>query len=264
MAAARKKVTTHKKTTHHTAKVVEKLEKKIEDDPQTETSIPMQQAPLSSPVPPSEAQQPQQQSSSPQPQTPPTHPVQQTPPAPAPSLSPSSDPLANFKEKLQEDSSTPIPLQKKNFLIPILFVVLLAFVMLGGAFLYKQSVDKKTENINVVSLSPSPTSVPTPTVEEVDLTAYEIKILNGSETAGEAGRQQENLEGEGFTVSEVGNAEESDYTETIIQAKEDVEKAFLDELKEVLEKSFKVAKDVEELPEDADSDAIVIIGSETN
>lgn len=250
MAAARKKVT-HKKTTHHT-------------DPQTETSVPMQQAPLSSPVPPSNTQQQPQQPSSPQPQAPLAPPVQQTPPAPAPSPTPSSDPLANFKEKLHEESASNPPPAKKNFFLPIIFVVLLAFAMLGGAFLYKQSVDKKTENINVVSLSPTPTSVPTPTVEEVDLTAYEIKILNGSETAGEAGKQQENLEEEGFTVNDIGNAEESDYTETIIQAKKEVEKVYLDKLKEVLEKSFKVAEEVEELPEDADSDVVVIIGSLTN
>lgn len=254
MGAARKKVTHKKRTTHHT-------------DSQTETSVPMQQTPLSSPAPTSDTpQQPQQQPSSPQPQTPLAPPVQQTPPVQAPSSpSPvSSDPLANFKEKMHEESVSNPPPAKKNFFLPIIFVVLLAFAMLGGAFLYKQSVDKKTENINVVSLSPTPTGVPTPTVEEVDLTAYEIKILNGSETAGEAGKQQENLESEGFTVSDIGNAEESDYTETIIQAKKEVEKVYLDKLKEVLEKSFKVAKDVEELPEDADSDVIVIIGSLTN
>lgn len=104
--------------------------------------------------------------------------------------------------------------------------------------------------------------MPEPT-KAVDLTKYEIEIQNGSGISGEASRQQENLESEGFTVSSIGNADNSDYTETIIQAKETVEAAFLDKLKSVLEESF-VVGETEELPQDADSDVIVILGSETN
>lgn len=175
----------------------------------------------------------------------------------------SPDPLTDFKEKMNEEeeqsvSSAP---PQKNFMWPILFVVSLALVSLIGVFLYKQGMNKGTQ-VNVVTLSPTPTVMPKPS-KAIDFSKYSIKILNGSEIDGEAGRQKTNLEGEGFTISSVGNAANSDYTKTIIQAKEAVESAYLNKLKSVLEESF-VVGEMEELPRDADSDIIVIIGSKTN
>lgn len=178
--------------------------------------------------------------------------------APVVSAPASSDPLAGFKEKLQQDSSSSIP-AKKNFMWPILFIFVIALAILGGVFIYKQGIIK-TEKVNEVVLTPAPIRTVSPTIAKVDLSKYEVKILNGSETEGEAGRQKISLEEEGFTISAIGNATESDYTDTIIQAKKEVESAFLDELKKVLELSFSVGKQ-EELPDDADSDVVVIIGS---
>lgn len=181
----------------------------------------------------------------------------------APIESAPTDLLTGFKEKMNEEEELPAsgnPSQK-NFMWPILFVVFLALASLIGIFVYKQGMNKGTQ-VNVVTLSPTPTVMPSPTIA-LDLSKYSIQILNGSEVDGEAGRQKTNLEGEGFTVSSVGNAANSDYTKTIIQAKENVGQAFLDKLKIVLEKSF-VVGDSEELPEDADSSVIVILGSETN
>lgn len=176
---------------------------------------------------------------------------------------PAVDPLTDFKEKMSEEEESPMSNQpqKKNFMWPILFIFIIALVLLGGIFVYKQGMNKGTD-VNVVTLSPTPTTIPTPTIT-VDLSKYEIQILNGSEVDGEAGRQKANLEAEGFTISSVGNADSSDYTKTIIQAKADVDKGFLDKLKSVLEESF-VVGDNEELSEDEDPDVIVIIGSETN
>lgn len=175
---------------------------------------------------------------------------------------PAANPLTDFKEKMtEEEQISSFSPAKKNYMWPILFVVFLALAFLIGVFLYKQGTNKGTQ-VNVVTLSPSPTAIPEPT-KTVDLSKYEIKILNGSEVEGEAGRQKNNLESEGFTVSSVGNAAKSDYTQTIIQAKKEVELGFLDKLKSALEKSF-VVGETEELPEDADSDVIVILGSENN
>ena len=174
----------------------------------------------------------------------------------------SSDPLTDFKEKMNEEEQvSPYAPAKKNFMWPILFIFIIALLLLGGIFVYKQGMNKGTQ-VNVVTLTPTPTAIPVPT-KAVDLTKYEIKILNGSEVDGEAGRQQSILEEEGFKVSSIGNADKSDYTKTIIQAKENVDKDFLGKLKSILEESF-VVGEMEELPQDADSDVIVIIGSETN
>ena len=175
----------------------------------------------------------------------------------------SSGPLTDFKEKMSEEeqSLSNVP-PKKNYMWPILFVFIIALALMAGIFIYKQGVNK-SEKVNVVSLSTTPTLVPEPTKAKIDLSKYPIKILNGSGISGEASRQKDNLEGEGFTVASIGNADSSDYTDTIIQAKEEVDKDFIAKLKSVLEKSF-VVGEIEELPQDADSDVVVILGSETN
>lgn len=173
----------------------------------------------------------------------------------------SLDPLTDFKEKMSEEEQGPLTPPKKNYMWPILFIFIVAIALLVGIFIYKQGMNK-SEKINVVSLSPTPSAIPTPTVT-VDLSKYEVKVLNGSEVDGEAGKQQANLEGEGFTISSIGNADKSDYTKTIIQAKKEVDQAYLDKLKSVLEASF-VLGEQEELSDDADSDVIVVLGSETN
>jgi len=187
--------------------------------------------------------------------------IEEVTPAAAPSAA-SADPLIEFKEKMTEEEESPISDMppEKNFMWPILFIVFLAIAMLGGIFVYKNNM--KSEKVNVVTLIPTPTVIPEPT-KTIDLSKYSIKILNGSGVDGKAGRQKTNLEGEGLTVSTIGNAANSDYTATIIQAKKEVDKVFLDKLKSVLEESF-VVGEIEELPEDADSDVNVIIGSETN
>lgn len=177
-------------------------------------------------------------------------------------ISPNADPLSDFKEKMNKEEHLPSNMSsKKNFMWPILFIFVIAIAVLGGIFVYKQNANKD-KDVNVVALTPTPRQPsPKPTVAEVDLSKYEIKILNGSELEGEAGRQKTNLEEEGFTISSIGNASESDYTKTIIQAKETVDKDFLDKLRSVLELSFGVGEQ-EDLPVDADSNIIVIIGSE--
>jgi hypothetical protein len=176
----------------------------------------------------------------------------------------SPDPLAAFKEKMSEDEHMPYNTKpQKNFMWPILLIFIIAILVLGGIFIYKKDTIGG-EKINVETINPTlaPTSTPEPTIAP-DLTKYEIEILNGSEVNGEAGRQQINLEEEGFTVSSTGNADSSGYTTTIIQAKEDVDEAFLVELRKALEASF-VLGDQEVLPEDADSDVVIILGSESN
>lgn len=176
---------------------------------------------------------------------------------------PAEDLLTDFKEKMsEEEQASSFAPPKKNFMWPVLFVFIIALAMLGGIFIYKQGMNKGTE-VNVVTLSPTPTLIPIPTVAEIDLSKHKIKILNGSEVEGEAGRKKSALEEKGFTVSSVGNAQNSDYTKTIIQAKENVDKDFLDKLKSVLKESL-VVGEIEELPEDADSDIIIIIGSKNN
>lgn len=112
--------------------------------------------------------------------------------------------------------------------------------------------------------SPTPsleiTNPPTPTPEEVDLEAYEIEVQNGSGIAGEGARVKKLLEEAGFKVGAVGNADNSNYTETIITVSEKIEQGFIDKLKEVLEDRGAVGE-VEKLAIGQDGEVIVVIGS---
>ncbi len=176
---------------------------------------------------------------------------------------PKSDTLADFKEKMSEEKSlsSDIP-PKKNFLWSILFVVVIVLLVLGGIFIYKQFKNSEKDKVNVVTLSVTPTEIPTPQ-PTVDLTKYSIKILNGSGIDGEASRQKTNLENSGFKISSIGNAANSNYTDTIIQAKKDTDKTFLDKLKKVLQNSYSLGE-VTELPDSSASSVVVIIGSKKN
>lgn len=171
----------------------------------------------------------------------------------------SEDALTNFKEKMKEEESASSAPPEKNFMWPILLVFILALLLLLGIFLYKSrgvNIENKT---NVAMPSPVPTVIPEPT-KAVDLTKYEIEIQNGSGISGEAGRQKTSLESEGFTISATGNADNSDYANTIIQAKKEVEKAFIDKLKSVLGDTFALGES-EVLPDSSSVPVVVIIGT---
>lgn len=148
---------------------------------------------------------------------------------------------------------------KKVFLI-ILVVVPIGLLMFGGFLFFTNSFNtdflgkepEKTINL--------PETTPTPTEAEVDKEAYDIEVQNGSGIAGEAAAVQELLEEKGFTVSGIGNADSSDFTDTEILAGENVDEGFVEELKEALKTRGPVK--VVDAPENQTEDVVVIIGSE--
>lgn len=169
------------------------------------------------------------------------------------------DPLQDFKEKMAEEESIFDEAPKKNYMWPILMVFIFVILLLVGVFLYRSGGISLNNKIDVATSTPAPTATPEP-AKTVDLTKYEIEIQNGSGVSGEAGRQQAALETEGFKISSIGNADNSDYTDTIIKAKADVEKAFLTKLKDVLEKSFAAVTE-EVLDDDSSVPVIIILGT---
>ena len=148
--------------------------------------------------------------------------------------------------------------QAKTFMWPILFIFIIAVVLLVGIFAYKQGMFKGVK-VNEVTVTPTPVVTVEPT-KAPDLTKYEVQILNGSDVAGEASNQKASLEGEGFTVASIGNADNSDYTDTIIKTKAEVDKAFIAKLKSVFEGSF-TAVQTESLSEDSSVPVVVILGT---
>ena len=116
------------------------------------------------------------------------------------------------------------------------------------------------------SPTPVPTEIPEPTEEpkKVDLSAFTIKVLNGSGVKGEAAKVKANLTAAGFKVTTTGNADLDDYKETQIQAKKGTDKEFLKQLEAVLDKSY-VVDEASTSPSGAaiTTDVVVIIGVST-
>lgn len=183
--------------------------------------------------------------------------------------------LPEMEEKKEEvaDTDTGTVFSKSSFeedkksggsklIITICLIIIFTILGFVGGYFYGKSggmsspAPTQTETV--------PTFTPTPTEEEeVDLSAYSIEVLNGSGVAGVAGDAQEALETDGFSVENTGNAENQDFTETVIAVKEDVPEEFITLLRNSLEESYVVESGTEELDEDNDYDVVVTIGSET-
>ncbi|RJQ38058.1 LytR family transcriptional regulator [Candidatus Microgenomates bacterium] len=150
---------------------------------------------------------------------------------------------------------------KKMFFNVLTFLIIFLLGMLAGGFIfYTKGINlNKPEQKEVVQ---APTATPTPTEVPVDLSKYTIKVLNGSKTKGEAGKLKEELTAGGFNVLSTGNAASSSFTETVIKAKAQVDKAYLKKLKEFLSESYVLASE-EELDDTEKTDVNITIGSET-
>lgn len=138
--------------------------------------------------------------------------------------------------------------------------ILLLVGILGGAFYmtYQQGIKTGENNIkSQIALTPTPPQA-SPTPESVE-TAYEIKILNGSGISGEAAKAQVLLEENDYRVASIGNAKDST-EKTIIQAKSDVNKGWINDLRVVLEVTYDVGEQ-DFLDESEDIDVVITVGS---
>lgn len=175
---------------------------------------------------------------------------------------------------LQADSSTDVPpiIQKSPFLddeqkgshkrlvILLVILVILIGVVIGGFFYLQKkhmfSSAQLPQPLPVVTRK----ATPTPMVVPVDLTAYQITVLNGSGIAGEAAKVKGMLSNAGFSVATIGNATNSAFTQTIIQTKPTVPNAFVSKLKDSLSSSFTVGDTQQLASGSATSDVVVIVG----
>lgn len=194
-------------------------------------------------------------------------------------------PLKEIKEKAQEieeladeasnthydsaqEAPIPIPeqMQTRQGINPLVIVIPGIFLLGGllGGILFYQS---KVADTNIPKVTDSPTIAPNPqpeptkAPEEVDVSKYEINILNGSGIAGEAGKAKTLLEKAGYTVSSTGNAQTYDFTKTVIQAKEGVESEFTQKLSEALSETYSVDTKIGTLPNSSKDSIVVTIGS---
>lgn len=160
----------------------------------------------------------------------------------------------------------------------LIIVILIIGVVVFRLFIYKKPAEKNQAKQNSTSASTDitePTEAPTPTETETDaekeksatsssklkLNKYKIWILNGSGKAGEAKKLADLLADKGFNIIKTGNADNYDYENTFIKAKEKIEQEFTDKIKEELKDEYKIAKD-ENLEATESADVIIIIGKE--
>ncbi len=114
--------------------------------------------------------------------------------------------------------------------------------------------------------SPTPESVSSPVSspsaspeEEVDKSEPAIRVLNGTGVAGLAASVKDFLEGLGWKVATIGNADSSDFTNTVIKFKEGFEK-FESALVADLENDYSVEVSSEELDATDSADIEITVG----
>lgn len=112
---------------------------------------------------------------------------------------------------------------------------------------------------------PSSSVVSSPTAEatsaaNLDKSEPEIRVLNGSGTAGAASAMKDTLEGKGYKVISLGNADSYDFSQTVVRLKEAFE-AFGDLLLSDLSDDYSVRVDSEFLEATDSADIEVIVGT---
>lgn len=122
-----------------------------------------------------------------------------------------------------------------------------------------ESAEKDTTPTPTTKAKTTPGTSPTVATTPV-AGSLTIKVLNGSGEKGVAGTVATLLKDKGYTVSSTGNADNFDYTDTVIQIKK-TKQASLAKLKSALSTDYTVSSSTETLAETEDVDAIVIVGT---
>ena len=147
---------------------------------------------------------------------------------------------------------------------PLLIIIpgaLLLGALLGGIVFYQKNIKdaELTETPDATEIAEEIVATSTPSAT-LDLTKYEVAILNGSGIGGEAGKVKTILTDAKFVVSTTGNASAYDYTKTIVKAKSTVDAAFVSKLVDTLGTVYVVDK-AQTLSTSSTSDVQVIVGT---
>ena len=152
----------------------------------------------------------------------------------------------------------------KKMILYLLIIVPIGILMFGGILYFAKNMDlgflNKTPERSKTLTLPEVSSTPTPVA--IDKKSFTITIQNGSGITGEGAKVKITLDAAGYKTGDVENADNSDYTNTIIKASDKVSSAFLDELTKTLEERGPVGK-VEKFATGEDGEVTVIIGATT-
>lgn len=202
--------------------------------------------------------------------------VDQTPEEAKPEVSPriETTPVASVSGNSVPESDNDITetteeVTKKSSFLRIFILLLVLLLLIGGGYWYASSANLLPGVLSGPStqqnVTPSqvPVATATPTQAAVDLSTYKISVLNGSGVPGQAASVKSDLTDAGFTVTNTGNADSTDVTDTIISAKSSVEKAYIEKLTKALEKTYVVSSDIKSLDDSESADVVITIGSNT-
>ncbi|HWA52273.1 MAG TPA: LytR C-terminal domain-containing protein [Patescibacteria group bacterium] len=140
------------------------------------------------------------------------------------------------------------------------FATLLAFLLAGGIYVYLTGIKGGS-----VSPTPTPTTeaitepTPTPT-PTADLSTFKISVLNGNGGIGVATAAKAVIEKAGFTVTDVGNADNFNFTDTLVQVKSTVPSDVVEKIKNALSANYSVAMG-DPLDANSNFDIVITVGS---
>ncbi len=181
----------------------------------------------------------------------------------------------------------------KRYFVIISSIVVIGLIIFGATRFFGGATDSSTgqtptptieafptdvpteiSNTPVPTESEKPTGTPTPTkavtptktnsvdpTTKLDRADLDIHVLNGSGVSGASKKMSDYLEGLGYNVIQIGNAENFDYEETEVQLKSASSK-FLNLIKTDLGKEYTVGTATTDLAASERPDAYVIVGKE--
>lgn len=153
----------------------------------------------------------------------------------------------------QSQESQVMPPQSTNFSVQpkktnsgskwiLIFIGLLILGGTGVFFFTKsdnEEIPTPTPSFNITPIEDSATPIPTKSPEPVKKSEVSIEVQNGTGITGEAKFLQDKLKTLGYSDITVGNADKTDYTETVVTFKKTLSQVAQDEIKKELEKIYK-------------------------
>ena len=148
----------------------------------------------------------------------------------------------------------------------IIFIIIAALVFaffkgIGPFAKFSPFIQKEEVSPTPMAISsPSPTSEATPGADSINKAEPKIRVLNGSGTPGVASSFKDFLEGLGYKVASIGNANNYDYASTELRFKEAFKK-FKDTLVSDLSSKYSVKVSSSDLEATDSADIEVIVGA---
>ncbi|KKR52167.1 MAG: hypothetical protein UT88_C0024G0002 [Candidatus Woesebacteria bacterium GW2011_GWD2_40_19] len=173
----------------------------------------------------------------------------------------SSQEIIEEQKPIEEKVVRPIqnePRKTKGDGSPVLWILIPGIFILGGILGGVVFYQKGVGSLDVVE-SPTPIASTAPVIlptaspsASIDISKFDLAVLNGSGIAGEAGKVKDLLS--------TANAATYDYTETIIKAKSTVGASVIQKIKDALKKNYLIG-DEQTLSSSATTDIQIIVGS---